>query len=134
WGFSGTDWLDICYGPVPAPGISRAQRAPDARPCRPGSTRITGADQIALTARAGADTDRIQALWTSIEPLPPSKAAAMGVPRFNWRPLISRYRAMLHDGIRPVVVAFGAPPWARAPGWDRPGACAGCFYPPAPQH
>jgi hypothetical protein len=58
----------------------------------------------------------------------------MGVPRFNWRPLISRYRAMLHDGIRPVVVAFGAPPWARAPGWDRPGACAGCFYPPAPQH
>jgi hypothetical protein len=134
WGFTGSGWLDICYGPVAVPGASRAQRAPDGRPCRPGSTRIPGATQIALTARAGADTDRIEALWSSIEPLAPSEAAARGAPRFNWAPVVSRYRAMIGDGIRPVVVAYGAPPWAREPGWDRPGSCAGCFFPPAPQH
>jgi polysaccharide biosynthesis protein PslG len=133
WGFNGGGWLDICYGPVATPGTSRAQRAPDGRPCRPGSTRITGATQIALTARAGADTDRIEALWSSIEPLPPSEAAARGVPRFNWAPVVSRYREMIHDGVRPLVVAFGAPEWARAPGWDRSG-CVGCSFPPAPQH
>ena len=107
---------------------------PDGRTCRPGSTRITGAAQIALTARSGADTDRIDALWSTIEPLAPSAAAARGVPRFNWAPVISRYRAMIHAGIQPVVVAFGAPVWARAPGWARSGGCAGCSYPPGPQH
>jgi polysaccharide biosynthesis protein PslG len=134
WGFTGGGWLDICYGPVATPGLSRAPRVPDGRSCRPGSTRLTGATQIALTARAGADTDRIEALWSSIEPLPPSEAAARGVPRFNWAPVVSRYRTMVADGIRPIVVAFGAPPWARAPGWDRPAGCSGCSYPPAPRH
>jgi hypothetical protein len=107
---------------------------PDGRPCRPGSTRITGSAQIALTARAGADTDRIEALWSSIEPLAPSDAAARGVPRFNWAPVVSRYRTMIRDGIRPVVVAFGAPEWARAPGWNRNGGCEGCSFPPAAEH
>src|SRR3954454_290831 len=134
WGFTGGGWLDICYGPVATPGLSKAPRVPDGRTCRPGSTRLTGATQIALTARAGADTDRIEALWSSIEPLPPSEAAARGVPRFNWAPVVSRYRTMVHDGIRPIVVAFGAPPWARAPGLDRPGSCASCTFPPAPRH
>ena len=134
WGFNGSGWLDICYGPVATPGTSRAQRAPGGRPCRPGSTRITGATQIAVTARAGADTDRLEALWSSIEPLPPSEAAARGVPRFNWAPVVSRYREMLANGIRPVVVAYGAPPWARAPGSDQGGGCIGCSFPPSPQH
>ena len=134
WGFTGSGWLDICYGAVPTPGASKAQRAPDARPCRPGSTRIPGPTQIALTARAGADTDRLEALWSSIQPLSPSEAAARGAPRFNWAPLATRYRAMIQDGIRPVVVAYGAPAWARAPGWDRADTCSGCSFPPAPQH
>ena len=134
WGFNGSGWLDICYGPVATPGASMAARAPDTRPCRPGSTRIPGASQIALTARAGADADRIEALWSSIEPLPPSEAATRGVPRFNWAPVVSRYRAMIRDGVRPIVVAFGAPAWARAPGWDRSGSCTHCSFPPAPQH
>jgi len=134
WGFTGSGWQDVCYGPVATPGASRAPRVPDGRPCRPGSTRITGSTQIALTARAGADTDRIEALWSSIEPLAPSDAAARGVPRFNWAPVVSRYRTMIRDGIRPVVVAFGAPEWARAPGWNRHGGCEGCSFPPAPEH
>src|SRR6478609_2041690 len=132
WGFTGSGWQDVCYGPVATPGASRAPRVPDGRPCRPGSTRITGSTQIALTARAGADTDRIEALWSSIEPLAPSDAAARGAPRFNWAPVVSRYRTMIRDGIRPVVVAFGAPEWARAPGWNRHGGCEGCSFPPAP--
>jgi hypothetical protein len=134
WGFTGNDWLDVCYGPAAAPGASTAQRVAYGRPCRPGGTRITGATQIALTARAGADVDRIAALWSAIEPLAPSEAATRGVPRFNWAPVISRYEAMIQNGIRPIVVAFGAPAWARAPGWDRSGSCATCSYPPAPQH
>jgi len=107
----------------------------DAQPCRPGSRRITGLTQISLTARAGADVDRLEAIWSTIEPLPPAEAAARGAPRFNWAPLVHRYRAMLHDGIRPIVVAYGAPEWARIPGWDRPGMCAGsaCPFPPAPR-
>lgn len=134
WGFTGSGWQDICYGPVATPGVSRAPRVPDGTPCRPGSTRITGSAQIALTARAGADTDRIEALWSSIEPLAPSAAAVRGVPRFNWAPVVSRYRTMIRDGVRPVVVAFGAPEWARAPSWNRDGLCEGCSFPPAPEH
>jgi hypothetical protein len=110
---------------------------PDAQPCRPDGRRITGAAQIALTARAGADLDRLQAMWGGVQPLPPSEAAARGAPRFNWAPLVSRYRAMLADGIRPIVVAYGSPVWARMRGWDRPGICSlpsgGCSFPPAPQ-
>ncbi len=134
WGFTGTGWLDICYGPVATPGASKAPRVPEGQPCRPGSTRITGADQIALTARAGADTDRIEALWSSIEPLPPSEAKARGVPLFNWGPVVSRYRTMIRGGIRPIVVAYGTPEWARSPGWNRPGSCTSCTFPPSPQH
>ncbi len=134
WGFTGTGWQDICYGPVATSGASKAPRVPEGHPCRPGSTRITGATQIALTARAGADSDRIEALWGSIEPLPPSEAKARGVPRFNWGPVVSRYRTMMRDGIRPVVVAYSAPEWARSPEWDRPGSCTRCTFPPSPRH
>ncbi len=134
WGFTGTGWRDICYGPVATPGASKAPRVPEGQPCRPGSTRITGATQIALTARAGADSDRIEALWGAIEPLPPSEAQTRGVPRFNWGPVVSRYRTMMRDGIRPVVVAYSTPAWARSPGWDRPGSCTRCTFPPSPRH
>jgi hypothetical protein len=139
WGFTGGaspiggGWPDICYGPVVRRGASKQQRVPDAQSCRPGSRRITGLTQIALTARAGADTDRLEAIWAAIEPLSPSEAAERGAPRFNWAPLVSRYRSMIQDGIRPIVVASGAPAWARAPGWDRSGACTGCSFPPARQ-
>jgi hypothetical protein len=139
WGFNGGGWPDLCYGPVPNPIARKQQPVPDAQSCRSGSTRITDYTQIALTARAGADMDRIDASWRTIEPLPPAEAAARGAPRFNWAPLVSRYSAMLRNGIRPVVVASGAPEWARMSGWDGPGMCRvpgghGCVFPPAPAH
>jgi hypothetical protein len=136
WGFTGNGWPDLCYGPVATPGASKLQGVPDAQPCRPGSNRITEATQVALTARAGADVDRLDATWSAIEPLPPSEAAASGAPRFNWAPVVRRYRTMLADGIRPIVVAYGTPEWARSPGWDRPGSCSfrgQCRFPPAPR-
>jgi hypothetical protein len=119
-------------------GARMQQPVSDAQRCRPGSRRISGLTQIALTARAGADVDRLEAAWGTIEPLPPSEAAARGAPRFNWAPLVHRYRAMLRDGIRPIVVAYGTPEWARIPGWDRPDSCrlpgGACTFPPTPRH
>jgi hypothetical protein len=134
WGFIGSGWLDLCYGPVATPGARKQQPVSDSQPCRPGSRRIPEVAQIALTARAGADVDRLEAIWRTIEPVPPSEAAVQGTPRFNWAPLVTRYRAMLRDGIRPIVVAYDSPAWARVRGWDRPGICGhgGCAVPPAP--
>jgi len=70
-----------------------------------------------------------------VQPRAPSQSVPPGASRFNWEPLVSSYRAMLRDGIQPVVLALGTPVWARMPGWDRPGGCSlpggGCVYPPA---
>jgi polysaccharide biosynthesis protein PslG len=120
------------------PGYTQ-QQVPTSQPCAAGAIRRTGLRQIALTAQAGADADRLGWTWGSVEPRPPGQPLPPGVPRFNWEPLIERYRAMLQAGIRPVVLAWGTPEWARSPGWDRPGACsapggAGCVFPPAPSH
>ena len=46
---------------------------------------------------------------------------------------------MLAAGIRPVVLAYGAPTWARQVGWERPGSCRAahgelCSYPPSRRH
>jgi hypothetical protein len=137
WGFTGGGWPDVCYGPVATPGARKQQPASDAQPCRPGSRRITALTQIALTARAGADVNRLQAIWSAIEPLPPSQAAARGLPRFNWAPLVRRYHAMLRNGIRPIVVAYGSPAWARSRQEHRPKVCGpsggGCSYRPEPR-
>jgi hypothetical protein len=136
WGFDGSGWPDVCHGLVTTPFPHPLTAVRDTRPCPPGTRRITASTQIALTAQAGADVDRLDVGWGSIEPLRPSDAAARRVPRFNWGPAMSRYRAMIRDGIHPIVLAYSTPPWARAPGWDRPGACpgGGCIYPPAERY
>jgi hypothetical protein len=46
---------------------------------------------------------------------------------------------MLAAGIRPVVLAYGTPTWARRSGWERPGTCRAaygeaCAYPPSRRH
>jgi len=137
WGFTGSGWTDLCYLPVPA-DAHPLRSVPDSQPCPSGSQRFTGLTQIALTAGAGADVDRLGTTWGTIQPLPPAEAAARGEPRFRWAPLMRRYHAILRDGIRPVVVAYGTPAWARIPGWERPGMCGlpagGCAFPPAPRH
>jgi hypothetical protein len=139
WGFTGGGWVDLCYRPIDVPPGYSQQQVPVSQPCAAGATRFTGLRQIALTAQAGADTDRLGLTWGSVQPRPPGQPVAPGGARFNWEPLVTRYRAMLQDGIRPIVVAWGAPPWARPRGWARPGACsgpggAGCAFPPAPSH
>ncbi len=126
WGFTGGGWGDLCYRRTTAPAPP-LRPVSDTQPCPPGDTRISARAQIALTARAGADVDRLGTTWGTIEPRP---------GEFDWEPVVSRYRAMLRDGVRPIVVAYGSPGWARVPGWDRPGMCGlpggGCAFPPAP--
>jgi hypothetical protein len=135
WGFTGGGWSDYCYRPGGAP----LSFVPDTEPCAEGTTRVTGLTQVDATAQAGADVDRLLAAWGIVEPRAPGQALPQGETRFNWEPLTRRYRAMLRDGISPIVLAWGSPAWARAPGWDRPGGCpsptgAGCAFPPADDH
>lgn len=126
WGFTGGGWGDLCYRQTTT-ALTPLLSVRDTDPCPPASTRITGATQIALTARAGADVDRLGTTWGTIEPQEGT---------FNWEPIVSRYDAMVRDGIHPIVVAYGSPGWARVPDWNQPGMCSlpngGCAFPPAP--
>jgi hypothetical protein len=140
WGFTAT-WLDYCYRRLSgAPGY-RSANAAATQPCPPGDTRFTAAEQIALTAQAGATADRLPWGWGAIEPSPPRTEAGGGPPTrsYVWGPFTRVYRTMLRAGIRPVVMIIGSPEWARRPGWDRPSGCAAppgrsCAYPPSPSH
>lgn len=135
WGFT-SGWGNYCYRALPAPEGYAATVVPPSHPCPDGTTRFGTKRQIALTARAGAGIDRLAVSWDAVERLPPVEANGSRVHRFNWTLVTRVYDAMLSAGIRPVVLAYGAPAWARRSGWDRPGAChvpydERCSYPPA---
>ncbi len=138
WGFTG-GWGDYCYRPLPQPrGYAANLRSPG-QPCGAGATRFTTGQQIALTARAGAAIDRLSVSWEAVERAQPVRAEGGISHRYNWAPAVRSYRAMLAVGIRPVVLAYGAPTWARRPGWERPGTCRAaygelCAYPPSARH
>jgi hypothetical protein len=110
------------------------------QPCPDGARRFGTSQQIQLTSRAGASIDRLAVSWASVERRPPAPAAnGSRVHRFNWTVVARVYDAMLAAGIRPVVLAYGTPEWARQSGWDRPGTCRAaygeaCSYPPGAQH
>jgi hypothetical protein len=107
--------------------------------CRTGSTRFTTMQQIDLTARAAATTDRLAVHWGDVEPTAPVDKGSRRVHAFNWAPVVRIYNAMLAAGIRPLVLVYGTPEWARQRGWNRPGACRVphgklCSYPPSRRH
>lgn len=135
WGFNG-NWFDYCYDPGAHSPVSTTAPVVATQACPAGEVRITGAQQIGLTARAGATTDRLPVAWGTVEPSPPRQAAGLAPARsYDWDRITRAYRSMLQQGIRPVILAYGAPGWARRPGWDRPGTCAvagsnTCVYPP----
>ncbi len=138
WGFT-AGWGDYCYRPLAAPRGYAAALVPPGEPCRPGSTRFTTEQQVDLTARAGASIDRLAISWAAVERAAPVRRGGTIVHTFNWAPVSRVYRAMLAAGIRPVVLAYGAPTWARRPGWERPGTCRAahgelCSYPPSRRH
>jgi hypothetical protein len=138
WGFTG-GWSDYCYRPLPPPQGYAANLRPPNQPCGPGATRVTTGKQIGLTARAGASIDRLAVSWEAVERTPPLRTGGSVVHTYNWDPVVRSYRAMLLAGIRPVVLAFGAPTWARRAGWERPGTCRAahgglCAYPPRRRH
>ena len=72
WGFVGAGWQDYCYRQLSRPSGYAQKFVPDSEQCPTGTTRITGLDQIAAAARAGADVARLPATWGSIQPRPPA--------------------------------------------------------------
>ena len=138
YGFT-ANWADYCYRALAAPPHYAVDPVAVSEPCRAGWTRLTTAQQMGLSARAGATVDRLAVSWGKVEPTPPLQQAGSRVHRFNWASVATVYRAMLSAGMRPIVLVYGTPPWARQLGWDRPGTCRaahneGCSYPPSPRH
>jgi hypothetical protein len=138
WGFTG-GWGDYCYRPLAGPAGYSANLVIPSQPCPDGTTRFGTAQQIELTSRAGASVDRLAVSWGAVERRPPAQVNGTPEHRFNWTVVSRAYDAMLSAGITPIVLAYGAPEWARQNGWDRPGTCRAaygesCSYPPGPQH
>jgi polysaccharide biosynthesis protein PslG len=63
-----------------------------------------GPSLLGLSRSVGASTARIYAAWDGVE-------AVRGRP--YWGGVDATYNAMLANGQRPLLVAVGAPPWAR---------------------
>jgi hypothetical protein len=138
WGFVAS-WQDFCYRPLPNPPHYAVDLPPAGEPCPSGSTRFSTGRQVGLTVRAGATTDRLGVLWDAVEPRPPVTRGGRRVHFYDWTAVIRPYRAMISAGIRPVVLAYGAPAWARQERSKRPGACRAaygkpCSYPPSRRH
>jgi hypothetical protein len=138
WGFAGS-WQDYCYRPLLSPPHYAVDVVSKGEPCPSGSTRFSTTRQIDLTSRAGATVDRLGVFWGAVEPAPPVERGGRRVHTYNWAPVLGLYHAMLSARIRPVVLAYGTPKWARQRGWKRPGACRAqhgelCAYPPSRRH
>jgi hypothetical protein len=138
WGFTG-GWGDYCYRGLAGPEGYSANVVTPTQPCPDGTTRFGTAQQIDLTSRAGASVDRLAVSWEAVERRPPVDVSGSLVHRFNWALVTRAYDAMLSADIRPIVLAYGTPAWARRAGWDRPGTChvpygEACSYPPSRRH
>jgi len=62
---------------------------------------------IGLTRQLGANSERYQIYWGSVEPRPGS---------FDWSQIDASYQMMLSNGIRPLLDVVSAPGWATRPG------------------
>jgi hypothetical protein len=87
-----------------------------------GFNTYTTARTIAEQREVGATTSRLFADWSVVEPSP---------GQWNWQQSDQAYAAMLAGGLRPLIVAFTAPCWAR-PSTD----CSNPFFtgPPDPAY
>ncbi len=135
WGFTG-GWQPYCYRGAPDYTVTIVAVK---QSCPAGSTRVSTLQQVELSARAGATIDRLAVSWASVEPRPPVRVNGVLVHRLRWAPVVRIYRALLSAGIRPLVLVYGAPTWARRGDWARSGACRAaygepCSYPPSPRH
>ena len=137
WGFMG-NWQDYCYRPVATPPGYAVHTLNPGESCSARATRFTTAQQLELVARAGATTARLPVSWAKVESRAPVRRGNATVHTYEWARVVGVYREMLAAGIRPVVLVFGAPAWARPPGWRRPGTCQArgkpCAYLPAVRH
>jgi len=85
-------------GPPPALGFE--EFGPDPR-------------NVAISAAAGATTDRVLVNWGEIEPVPGT---------FDWSANDDRYQRLIAAGIHPVLVLEGAPLWAAVSSGGPPAA------------
>lgn len=76
-----------------------------------------------LIAEVGAEIDRVQVDWATLEPQPGA---------YDWSIYDEIYRADLARGLRPLFIFAFAPPWASAGPCD--STVPGCHVPPAPSH
>ena len=125
-------------GRLPAAGL-RGPGHPLGQPCPVASKRFSAQQQIAAhLARGRRRRPARRSTGARSSRRPP--AQVNGGPRstpFNWAAVSRAYDAMLSAGITPIVLAYGAPRWARQNGWDRPGICRAAYgesasYPPGP--
>jgi hypothetical protein len=77
---------------------------------------------VAQARSAGAETVRVYASWADIE-------AVRG--RYSWGTLDAVVQAAQAQGVRPLIVALGAPTWARIGGCTADGPPGACTYAPA---
>jgi hypothetical protein len=82
-----------------------------------GFNQSPDARSIRLQAQTGTHLRRFKVPWNEVEPAP---------GRWSWRPFDLSYRAMVSAGLRPLLLAIGAPCWTRperacAPGPPDPG-------------
>jgi hypothetical protein len=128
WGFH-ADWGWYCHDEQ----SDKTRGTHPARACNAGETYIEPRDQIEMSARAGADTIRINVNWNSIEPAQPARnGVGDEAHSYRWDLIDEKYESAAASGLRPILVLWVAPEWARQPGWeDDCHFSQPCGYPPS---
>lgn len=90
------------------------------------NTGIKAATEAAAAAGTGANAHRFPLSWWLVEPEQPGKILPSYVESFD-----EMYREVTEvHGMRPLILLFIAPPWARPASGKGCAGYAGCFYPP----
>jgi hypothetical protein len=92
----------------------------DTHTWHPGS-QLTTDSLVQASAADGATIARLVVGWSWVEPQNDV---------YHWASVDAQYRAMAANGIRPVVMVYAAPTWARAAGVS----CSDCAIPPDSTH
>jgi hypothetical protein len=125
WGFHST-WSWYCAKPSGETTLIPARLG-----CHAGERRVTPEQQIAASAAAGTPIARLALNWSSVEPDAPTRdGSGAKVHEYRWGQTDLRYGAMLSKRIKPIIVPFDAPVWARPPQWRNFHCEATCAYAP----
>jgi hypothetical protein len=95
--------LGGCGGPESG-GTAPPAASPNPAGTSFGFNQSPEARSFRLQAETGTHLRRFKVPWNQVEPAP---------GRWNWLPFDHSYRAMAAAGLRPLVLAIGAPCWTR---------------------